>query len=858
MPSLRIKYPIKGLDKGVAYSDQPELTTPDSMNETSLDPIAKRYRGGQRSGTSKHLGGSQVVDSSAVADMIHVAIGANPAPVTTAKIDWRFDTGDDARDVSVDSGGNAYVVGERFNSKSFWKLLAVDGTESFSFDTQGVTRGVAVDPNDGSIVIVGDRAVQPDSSSKTIWKLDSSGALLWDYDTGLADVNAHRSVEIDSSGNIYAGIKRNSLGGKVRNLFSLDSDGNIRWYGDSTSGIANHANRMGFDSTHTHIFVTCQESPQVANMIYKYKTSDGSLVWRDDLSGADSAQDVVVSSDDSNLYISQQQTAGAQIVAKGSDDPTGFTAISVYNSVEATHLTANGIAIDSTDNIYVITDEFLTKLDSDLNLLWTITLEVDVSAKSLGLALYDDRYIYITGARTTSPSNASVWRYDGQELSTIQIKKRAITEAYASNGTLKTYDGTTLSAVTGSYTLSAAQNVTFSIALNGVFYYVDGTNYNKLVVSTNTASTWTASAGTLPVSGSDTARLIERYMGRVALSGVVGDDQNIVFSRVLDAEDVDTAAAITNKLDPVKLNISEAGVIGAMVTGMIPYHDDLMIVGTDQSISMVTGNPSALAGGQIDTRSEETGMAWGRAWAISPDGNIFFYGSNGVYVMTVSGDSISGPTLIKPGTIEEDLMQVDLSTHLIRLAWDTRHRGLHVFITKNASASISTHYFWSQLTDSWHRFQYPSNHGPLSVHVLDGDEFQDRAILLGGRDGYVRKLDSDADDDDGSAIGSYVVYPPIRLSSVDEIGIRRISVTLADNTNDLSYEIRASNSPETVLGTAAIATGTWTSGGRQADIRTRARGNTVSIKLFNNTNDSKWGIEDIQIEYDVLGPVRAA
>ena len=79
MPQARqVTYPLRGLVKGFAFTVQPELTSPDALNENSIGSIEGRARGGQRDGTSKWFastinGANQIQNLSVIVTGIAVA-----------------------------------------------------------------------------------------------------------------------------------------------------------------------------------------------------------------------------------------------------------------------------------------------------------------------------------------------------------------------------------------------------------------------------------------------------------------------------------------------------------------------------------------------------------------------------------------------------------------------------------------------------------------------------------------------------------------------------------------------------------------------------------------------------------------
>lgn len=66
MANLNVGFPLQGIDKGRATTEQPIQTAPDMLNVRPYDTDDRRLRGGQRSGLNKWgngslLGGGQPV-----------------------------------------------------------------------------------------------------------------------------------------------------------------------------------------------------------------------------------------------------------------------------------------------------------------------------------------------------------------------------------------------------------------------------------------------------------------------------------------------------------------------------------------------------------------------------------------------------------------------------------------------------------------------------------------------------------------------------------------------------------------------------------------------------------------------------
>lgn len=209
-------------------------------------------------------------------------------------------------------------------------------------------------------------------------------------------------------------------------------------------------------------------------------------------------------------------------------------------------------------------------------------------------------------------------------------------------------DGETIQTISGGAgTLAGSGTVTIA-ELNQNLYAVDGTRARVYDPGTNTVSDWTATEGALPGAtgpGTTTATLIERHRGRLFLSGVESDPQNIYASRINDPLDFDTGANIIGFAFSVQT--AEAGLIGQPVRAMRSNSEGALVVGCDNSMHVLVGDPAAT--GVVQTRRiAEVGvtgkdslalLASGVVAAHSPDG---FYAVSGETATPISAGTLSG------------------------------------------------------------------------------------------------------------------------------------------------------------------------------------------------------------------------
>lgn len=280
-----------------------------------------------------------------------------------------------------------------------------------------------------------------------------------------------------------------------------------------------------------------------------------------------------------------------------------------------------------------------------------------------------------------------------------------------------------------------------------------------------------------------------------------------------------------------------AGLVPDIINAFVPYSDDIAIFGCDHSIYVLRGDPQS--DGQFDRVSDTIGMAFGDSWAKDPAGFVYFFGAQGGVFQMAPNGAFQRLSLYR---IERQLQDVDLSAYDIRLAWNYQDEGLHVFQTKKGvDATLVAAWFWDKKNDCWSRDTWAlSTVQPSCVFVHDGDAPGDRHVLIGCEDGYVRKLDREAQSDDGQVVGSAVTLGPFQLGGEYEMRISRLAAVLAETGEHVDFELSVSDNPETT-GTV-VASGSFDPG-RNPTVPCRARGSYVWVRLFNYAVESRWSLE---------------
>ncbi len=444
-------------------------------------------------------------------------------------------------------------------------------------------------------------------------------------------------------------------------------------------------------------------------------------------------------------------------------------------------------------------------------------------------------------------NGVGVGTFSGSPL-TVTNYQRAVTLLGVAGGTVNVaFDGFWQSTVNGFQALSTTQQVIRSADNLGNLYFADGVNYKYYQPSTNSVLPWVASSGSLPVDTDGNApRLICTWNGRTVLSGLPLDPQNWFMSAVGDPTNFNYNPSPTVETQAVAGNNSPAGHVGDIITGLVPYNDDVLIMLGDHTIWQMTGDP--MAGGRIDRISDITGGAWGNAWCKTPNGGLYVFGSRGsVYFLNFSAVATAeGNQLTRVSqAIDQQLGMLDMSSVVIRMTYDDRWQGLHVFIS-DLTGAASTHYYYDEGTQSWWTDQFANPlHNPFCALTYDGDLPQDRTVLMGGQDGWLRDWVDAALDDDGVIIESSVLVGPNAFKGGWEYLLNDIQADVDLTGGSVDWSVRAGYSAQVALTAAPLFTGTFGLG-RNHSQAIRASGIACYVGLSRAVRELPWAIESLR------------
>lgn len=164
--------------------------------------------------------------------------------------------------------------------------------------------------------------------------------------------------------------------------------------------------------------------------------------------------------------------------------------------------------------------------------------------------------------------------------------------------------------------------------------------------------------------------------------------------------------------------------------------------------------------------------------------------------------------------IERALQNVALDDYYIRLVYNHRDEGIHILQCPFGGGGTNvTHWFYELKTDSFAEDLFGSaaytNVQPTAACAIDGDSFDDRVVLFGSEDGYVRKWDREALSDDVRpdnstpiAIDALVTIGPLQGKEEEASGMETmfhgLSVVLGEDGDGAHFEMFAAESPDSI------------------------------------------------------------
>jgi hypothetical protein len=348
----------------------------------------------------------------------------------------------------------------------------------------------------------------------------------------------------------------------------------------------------------------------------------------------------------------------------------------------------------------------------------------------------------------------------------------------------------------------------------------------------------TATAGTIPLG----CMAIARYRGRLVLAGALSNPHQRYMSKVGVFTDFDYAS--TSPLGAVTGTLAPAFALGEPITALITTGDECLVFGCPTSLWILRGDPKS-AGGHIDNLSEEVGIVSHGAWCRTPENAIVFLSHDGLYMSYGGCDDRARPQSLSRERIPTDLLNVNRSTKIVNMAYDTFRRGVRIFIVPTDFSAGSAWFFDWENKAFWPE-SYPAAMQPTAIHARRDFPSDQSVVLLGGTDGYVRWNRTNQTTDDGTAIASYLWYGPLGFGrGFTESRVDELHATLANNSGNVDWTLYAGSGPEEALDGSHIdyRTGPWSQDRHTYHQNPRISGSDFMLKL--SSSSAIWSLERI-------------
>ena len=479
-----------------------------------------------------------------------------------------------------------------------------------------------------------------------------------------------------------------------------------------------------------------------------------------------------------------------------------------------------------------------------------------VNGTKLKIADFVNTKLTVADALTTAPTRGSiVTQATSNATMVVDFVNTAKTMIYG-----KTTAGTFVT--TGGYTLSGGSMDPTTRVPSAVAQATTTPHWYDLTVYPDDAS------GSLP----SPVYLGCLYRGRITLSGNSNYPHQWYMSR--QADHTDWAYIANDAQSPVSGSNADAGEVGDIIRCLIPYNDDYLIFGCANSIWALSGD--AAEGGSLNAIDGTVGIFGPRSWCYDSDGNLYFWGTGGIYRIARGFGPVECLTQISlPDLVEDEAP--DPSTHRITMAYDRKRYGILISVTKLSDGTSSGYWFsLVKETMGFYPESYPTVCGPYSAVYYDATDKTYRDLLVGCKDGYIRKFDGSATNDDSgasdTAISSYVTLGPFQLANGDKEGVITAisgfttggsSGGTEGDSDDITYKIFSGRTAgdtieKLVANSSPKVSGTLSAPGRPhgGKKRKKVRGVFAALRLENTTASETMSFDRLIVDASEKGRIK--
>lgn len=826
------KNPIKGLNEFASYEGQPSDSTPDCLNVRPFDIFEGRARLGQRPGVVKAYE-QQVSASSPIQLLSKVSMTGNQGFVY-----WADDfIGSKIKDVWLGVGDD-----------SAYSWVGPDGKPriaggGYCYCNIGESRGAI---------------------RRRLDKLDTDDAYCVEMEilTGAGQFHGEYNMYLRMNSLEYEGHKPNVTRDGVH--IQLTMTGSTGAWTGFIKAYKDNAQVDVVTGAGTNVLASGTDGPATSGWLKAYVTGNTiKVTWKDH--------------DLTTNYVNLPDHASRQRVAFEINQTTS----TVYSgcrighflirNTESTSSNVGPVVIAVAGGAVYQEESDGTLADANVDIEAT---DLDIQAAEMNQKLYiGDRLeaALSSGSGTLSLSGTSnILTVSGVDFTALGVDKdvhvveitEAADEEYDSVYRISAVGTTTLTLTraAGDFDPSAACN--YKVTVPPKEYDPSAKTLTILQADTYTA------AESKEVLESDSVELEDlpkgavpqhcklwcRYRGRLVAARTPTNPHVWFASRQGDPHDWDFGNP-TDDQRAVAGTETFASVAGDAINALVPQGDNRLLFGCENSIWVLDGDPSD---GAHHILSDVVGILDQDAWCSGPSGETYFLSNDGLYVLPPSQLAEGVQESMSRAALPERFVNINVSETRVSMAYDTRFRGVHIFLSSRSEGN-SEHWWFDYVSKGfWPVLFGNTDHDPFACFTVKAAGVGLHTTLLGCRDGYVRRFSTAQETDEGTEIESYCVLGPYRMGGdADKEGmVTELQAVLAERSGSVNWSLYVGESAEASIGASAVTEwqGTWEAGVNATD-RPRARGQSVALKV-ENAESLAWAIERITARSRPVGKLR--
>lgn len=292
--------------------------------------------------------------------------------------------------------------------------------------------------------------------------------------------------------------------------------------------------------------------------------------------------------------------------------------------------------------------------------------------------------------------------------------------------------------------------------------------------------------GILPVG----SRIISRYRDRMVMT----IKNRWFMSRAGDPFDWYLGYSLDDEGRPMTDDVAEGGVIGQTITSVMPHTDDYCLFGTLSELWVMRGDPAST--GAMERLSGVIGVIDNNTWCYGPQGELFWLSRDGLYRLSPGASSF--PESISRERLPLEFQKLNPDLYIILMNYDVKRRSVDIWITPKQSQTANLHWFFDWEFPGFWPLDIPSQMESWSAINYESDSQRDSFSLIGGRDGYIRKLSRSSSNDDGFGFESHVLLGPFQMGENDlyDGWLNEFVAVMADASGDAQWTVYVGKTPE--------------------------------------------------------------